>query len=127
MGAGSRIQVEGDFTKAAVNLALLKLSERVDRLEGKTESTNRGEPLNISAGKGQNFSAGGFYVSRYGDDLEKSALSRGAHVDSAGQWVADSASATILEFTGDGKVYVYVNSGLTVGVPFSPTLDTTIT
>jgi hypothetical protein len=69
----------------------------------------------------------GFLFSRYGDDLEKSAISRGAHVDEAGQWVADAASATILEFTGSGAVLVYVNSGLTKNVPFSPTLDTTIT
>jgi len=126
MGAGSRVQVEGKFTQAAVNNALAKLSERLDRLEGKTETTRRTLPLTIEAGKGKNFQVGGFYLSRYGDDLEKSALARGAYVDSAGQWVADSTSAVILEFTSGGLL-VYVNASLTPGVPFEPTLDTTIT
>lgn len=127
MGAGSRIVIEGEFTKAAVNKCFEQFCARMDRLEGKTERTDRTEPLNISAGKGKNFSAGGFYVSRYGDDLEKSALARGAHVDEQGQWIADSATAVILEFTGSGGLLVYVNSGLVSGVPFEPTLDTTIT
>lgn len=127
MGAGSRIQIEGELSKQTVNDALQKLAARLDRVEGKTEPTDRVTPLHVSMGKGLHFSAGGFYLSRYGDDLEKSALSRGAHVGADGQWVADAASATILEFNGSGGVLIYVNSGLTVGVPFSPTLDTTIT
>jgi hypothetical protein len=47
MAAGSRITVEGEFSKASVNLAFSKLCDRIDRLEGKTENTNRSEPLNI--------------------------------------------------------------------------------
>jgi len=128
MAAGSRVMVEGEFSKASVNLALARLSERLDRVEGKTETTNRTEPLSVDIlGKGLQLTAGGFSLNRYGDDLEKSALARGAHVDELGQWVADATTATILEFNGSGGVIIYVNSGLTKNVPFTPTLDTTIT
>ena len=126
MGAGSRVQIEGELSKQTVNDSLAKLSARLDRVEGKTEATNRTERLNIDVGNGPALFAGGFYVCRYGNDSQNSALARGAYIDSAGQWVAASANSVILAFTSSGLL-VYVDSNLTPGVPFTPTLDTTIT
>jgi hypothetical protein len=124
----SKLHVEGELNKAGLNVILAKISERLDRLEGTSETTLRVQPLSIDLGaKGATLLAGGFTLNTYGDDLEKSALARGAHVDEAGQWVADQTTAIILEFNGTGNLTVYVNSGLTAGAPFTPTSDTVIT
>ena len=128
MAGGSRLFLEGDLNKATLNDILAKISQRLDRVEGKTEITERTQALSIDlAGKGSALVAGGLSLNRYGDDLEKSALARGAHIDEGGQWIADLTTAIILEFNGSGNVTIYVNSGLTAGVPFVPTSDTVVT
>ena len=128
MAQGSKLHLEGELNKASINVILAQISTRLDRLEGKTETTYRTKPLSVDlGGKGWAWMGAGLSLNRYGDDLEKSALARGAHIDENGQWVADSTTAIILEFNGSGNVTVYVNSGLTFGVPFTPTSDTVIT
>lgn len=126
MPAGSRIQIEGKFTQQAVNQALQEISDRLDRLEGKTGVTKRREPLIIQYvdpqghPHGRAFEAAGLTFNRYGLDFEKSAIARGAYVNDEGQWVAMTATAIIVEFVGD-ELNGYADTGLTPGVPFEPT------
>lgn len=124
----SKLHVEGELNKATINIELAKISERLDRLEGTSETTFRVQPLSIDLGViGATLLAGGFSLNTYGADLEKSALARGSHVDELGQWIADQTTSIILEFNGAGNLTVYVNSGLTPGAGFTPTSDTVIT
>jgi len=126
-GTGSKIHLEGELNKANLNVLFAAITQRLDRLEGKTLPTNRTEPLIIDRGQGQDLSAGGFTFNRHGADLEQASIAKGAYIDAAGQWVATLTQATIITFDGSGGVIVYVNTGLSPGSPFTPTSDTTIT
>lgn len=126
MAAGSRIQVEGKFTQQAVNQALQQISDRLDRLEGKTGPTTRRQPLMIhfvdaeGHPHGRAFEAANLTFNRYGADFEKSAIAHGAYVNTEGQWIAITSDAIIIEFVGD-ELNGYADTGLTPGAPFDPT------
>jgi hypothetical protein len=49
-------------------------------------------------------------------------LARGAYRNSIGTWIATNQVAVILEFTQDGLLKVYRNTGLAIDGPFAPEL-----
>lgn len=115
-------------SKGALNVLFAEIARRIDKLEGKSGEGERVDPLTLSTSlKGANLRIAHFSVNQHGDDLEQVSLAKGAYMDTAGQWVASLTQATIVEFNGSSNVKIYTNTGLVVGAPFTPTIDTTIT
>jgi len=121
------LQLEGEPTQANLNNLLSKISERLDKLEGRSGSIIHIAPVLVQTGqKGSNFRIGNISVNQYGDDSEKGAIGFGCYMDENSQWIALQTKATILEFDTTQNAKYYYNTGLTIGVPYTPTLDLTV-
>lgn len=126
MSKRSRLAVEGELTLATLQPVLDKISERLDKLDGLSGNQKQNATLEVVGAAGTIFRAGNMTLNRYGDDLEKGAVAFGARMDEAKQWIALQTIATIIEADTTQNIKYYYNTGLTPGVPFSPTLDLTV-
>lgn len=126
MSKRNRLVIEGEVSRATLQVVLDKVSERLDRLEGRSGGVTLEETLTIVGTQGTLFRVGNFTINRYGADLEKYALASGARMDSAGQWIALQTKATIQEMDTTQNIKYYYNTGLTPEKPYTPTLELTV-
>lgn len=128
MSKRNRLVIEGEVSKATLQVLLDKISERLDSLEGRSGPTTLIDTLTLSQRKrGMIFRAGFFTINQRGIDLQSISLGFGAFLTEDGQWVALQPVATIQDFDNISQTVKYFyNTGLTPGVSYTPTLTLTV-
>ena len=114
-----------------VDEELRKLRVEIDRLRGRNGQIQLLNNISVKA-PGQTLmefdsqTAGKASIVAYGTENGTIALAKGAYKDNNGDWIATDTSAVIWALSRAGAGTLYVNSGLTVGQAFLPTVSASI-
>ncbi len=123
---------EGTVTVQGVNDVIRQVVEMVYQLEGRRGSIKLRDDISLEAPERytpislRGNQTPGIALSMGGANNDCLTMCRGAVKNDLGSWIATDATAVLAEIPADGTILIYVNSGLSPGQIFNPTLVSTL-